>query len=52
MCGARFAIYWVYLQTRHTFRATAALFPQEDEPSQPDEATPELNGDGIHRVPA
>jgi hypothetical protein len=34
MCGARFAIYWVYVQTRHTLAATAALFPTEEEPSE------------------
>jgi cellulose synthase/poly-beta-1,6-N-acetylglucosamine synthase-like glycosyltransferase len=29
MCGARFAIYWVWLQTRHTLTATKALFPEQ-----------------------
>ena len=28
MCGARFAICWVYLQTKHTFEATLTLFPK------------------------
>jgi hypothetical protein len=30
MCGARFSIYWVWLQTRHTLAATEALFPRSD----------------------
>ena len=28
MCGARFAIYWVWAQTKHSFEITARLFPQ------------------------
>lgn len=31
MCGARFAICWVYLQTKHTLDATVALFPKADD---------------------
>ena len=27
MCGARFAIYWIWMQTKHTLAATQALFP-------------------------
>ena len=34
MCSARFAIYWVYLQTKHTFQATAALFPKAASPAE------------------